>query len=435
MEITNKDGKFLGSGGVVEGDRVYKVTTQTEFEELFGDSYGGYYFNNDSSGSPSGITNGGDVCKIPENTTIILNPIQGTVDNSLTSGGAGIGDNGSNVYNGRPAYVLKNAIELSDNVTIKGFNEADIVVIKDDSLSAAQEDSIRFYNTHNGQDTSVTASGSTFTNVGDFTPNKGDLLHWAVDNSFYTVTNVVSTTVTVDRTPTAGTNTLSKMVTNVKMDGWSFDGRGGVHGLGGGVSGDDKDGGAFNIPYLGESKLNLKIINHKVVEVGSNGRGGAIYGNNTCYDITALNIYDCYAIYTGGVYGCDYSNFVITRCVSDTSGGAEFCDFSTIKVINCIGYSNGGGAHKCDYSEIKAINCSANSNGGGAYLCDYSKIIAINCSASSGIIAHSCDNCESIWGTSGDTIVSCTLGGVRLGQGVADTVTSNQVNTNGNYVD
>jgi hypothetical protein len=442
----------------------YVIQTQEDFEELFGSSWG----DTGATFWDAGLS----AMVIPEGTTILLKPITGNLGSSWT---AGYGDDGTNTFNGEAAYILRNKVYLSDNVVIHGLNQDTCIIIKNDGDNT-NEDDIKFYSTYKAQ----TAVGGVSTN--DFTVTDssgfvvGDFIHHSQDNEFYQITSIPDgTSIIVDRDISgSGSENLSSMVCGVKMQGWAFDGRGGVNGLGGSIDGTDKSGGAFNVLYLGNSILNLKIINHKITYSSSGGFGGAIYGGDvlnpsTSYNIEAINIVDCMVVSGiateggGGVSGVVNSKLIIKRCSSGNNGGGViYCDYCKIEVYDCIttndgggvancNYSDvyaskckssvnngggvstcdyckiivfectatgpgglGGGAYSCDYSEITAFDCNASVQGGGAYGCDYSKIIAFDCTSSNGDIAHSCDNCESIWGDSG-TIVSCTTGGVGLG--------------------
>ena len=248
QETLNETRFDVKIGGVISGERLYTINTQEQFEKLFGSSYGAYRFNGDIS-NPLGTNNGGDVCKIPENTTIVINPIRGVVGQTAGAGiGAegGTGDNWYNTYNGRPAYVLKNAIELSSNVTIIGFNVSDTIIIK---------------------------------NQDDLT-NRANIKFYSYD---------------------------ATAMENVHMSGWSFDGRGGVNSLGGVVQASGV-GGAFRLYNAKNFYLNLKIINHYCIVQGGAFEGGynivaedirSCYAGNGGGGSTVNgfkgNVYDCSA--------------------------------------------------------------------------------------------------------------------------------------------
>jgi hypothetical protein len=390
------------------------ITNQTQWEYWFGDGTetGTGYTGGGWAYSESGIV----TVTMPENTTVFLMPC---VDGGTTTS-----------FNGNSAYIMKTQVNMSSNTVIKGFNVEKTVVVKDDD--STYEDDIKFITTYKYQSVVASISGASFsgiTNYADY--SVGDLIHTTEDNTFYTVVSTSSAdggTVTVNSAISgsySGVETISSMVTGITHEGWSFDGRGGINGYGGAIDGTDKNGGAYNIQFCGKSTFNNKIINHAVSYSSVGGLGGGIYSDGNAAYIEALNIYSCASFGTA------------------SGGGAYGCDYSTITAYNCSATGGGGGACGCDYSTITAYNCTATGDlgGGGAYGCDYSTITAYNCTATipgTGDIAYSCENSESIWGNSGTIIpiVSCTLGGVRLGHNhVANDGTAiGTVSTTGAYV-
>lgn len=424
---------------IISGTNLVSITTQTEFEAKFGKSFG----DTTTPWHDASFQGGGAV--IPDNTLIILNPISGTIGDSLGSPLDGKGDNGANVYNGRPAYVLKNQVRLSLNVQIIGFNEEDTVIIKDDSDNT-NEDNLRFFNDRTeggpGNIASVTAKVFTMDSsllAGVF--NKGDLVHTDEDNTFYRVTAQSGVTVTVDRTITnsggyTGVETLSTLVTGVKMEGWAFDGRGGVNGLGGTISVTDQNGGAFNVPYLGKSTLNCKIVNHKINATAPTFSGGGVFGGSKSVNLRIEKIFDCDAgtgnSQGGGVHSVIESIITAFRCKSAQGGAAAGCFRCNITAHDCSA-TNGGGFFTCNDSIITAFRCTAGL-GGGAHTCNGGTIKAYDCIGTvASDIAEACTGCESIWGNSG-TIGNSSLGGIRMGETSTATITNNQVNTDGQYV-
>jgi hypothetical protein len=389
MEIMMSNNYINFNKGLLEkfGNNVYIINTQKDFEKLFGNSYGSYRFDGISS-NPLASRNGGNACKIPANTTIILNPIKGTTGNSLTAGGNEIGDDGSNVFNGRPAYVMKNGIELSKNVHIIGFNQDDTIIIKDDSDNT-NEDNIRFLSPGVGQEDTwsetITHAGSstTFTSSDGTNYSPGDLLHWNQDNSFYRVVNVSGNTITVNKNISAGTSkVITQCLTGIKLEGWTYDCRGGVDGFGGTIDNEGLPatvGGAFDIWYVGDSILNCKIINSKQYNTGSKDYwGSAINGKGRCAYIEALNIYHCYSNSSdggkGALYGLHYSNLRVFSSYSRYGGATSNCNHSNIKAIGCSA-NYGGGCSECDFSTAECIDCYATSGGGGLYNCNYIIIV------------------------------------------------------------
>ncbi len=198
------------------------------------------------------------------------------IGSDIASGAwGGMGDNPENTFNGRPAYILKNSVELQENVSIIGFNQEDTVVVKDNAQA-------RF-----------TVQGS------------------------------------------AGTP-----VTGIQLRGWSFDGRGGVNGLGGALTGTDQ-GGAFFLDYCEQSELNCKIINHH-----TSANGGGLYGANNVTQITATQLHHNKAANGGGVYQCDHSTLTVYDCIATASGsGAHSCDKALLRLFNCT-------AENCSNSQI-----------------------------------------------------------------------------------
>ena len=234
----------LARDNLLVGQQVAKIHTQEEFDVLF---------------------NQGDNTVITANTTIVLSPIQACETGNLAKGAwGGTGDNPENTFNGRPAYILKNAVTLNSNVIIIGFNQEDTVIVKD--INATNAKQIAF--------------------------------------------NVVKS------------NEDGKMVSGIRLAGWSFDGRGGVNSLGGKLQ---STVAAFNLDYCQHSQFNCKIINHY-----NTGNGGAIYGNKTSNDITAEFIYDNYAKSGAGIYGCN--NVALT--ITNTDHAIAECQGGVARLVN-----------------------------------------------------------------------------------------------------
>ncbi len=190
-------------------------------------------------------------------------------------GGAwgGTGDAAENTFNGRPAYILKNSIILSEYVSIIGFNQEDTLLVKD-----------------NGE-TKIKVIG-----------------------------------------------TSGSPITGIQLRGWSFDGRGGVGGLGGALTG-ASNGGAFSLDYCEDSALNCKIINHS-----TSANGGGLYGTNNVKQITATQLHHNSAANGGGAVNCDDSTFTVYNCSATTSGsGVEACDNALLRLFNCEAANSTGG--------------------------------------------------------------------------------------------
>jgi len=435
--VTSAIGQFAGRGaGIFQDPKFIFISTQIQFEKYFGKSF------EDKTAAwfvetLSGQTYGG--VRIPEGTMVFLSPIIGTLDDSVGAGGDGIGDDGTNVYNGKSAYVLKNAVALSDNVSIIGAGIDSVFIIRDET-DAANRKKFKFHSFSDNQQVTTlapTASG-TFNGVPDTSGiNIGDVIHWNKDREVYTIISKTGSTLVTNRTilDVSGTSVISLMIRNVIMEGFTFDGRGNVDNLGGGaVAIADEFGSGFEIPFSYNFKINCRIINHSVTLSGVGG-GGAIWGGgftgntlplikaaelSASAKITAHNIEFCNVVSAtagsggGGVMGCDYSDLKIKNCFAEVNGGgASSCNHSLLLVDNCIVnnfgagvYDSdfiritannctavfGGGAHTCNESEITANNCTGTSNGGGAVDCNNSKITANSCTATSGGGAFTCNN-------------------------------------------
>ncbi len=238
------------------GLNTVKIHTQAEFDRIF---------------------NQGDDTVIPANTTITLSPIQGTGADIANGASGGTGDNPENTCNGRPAYILKNSLVLSQNVHIIGFNQEDTLVVKD------------------AAETKIKLQGAT-----------------------------------------------GAPVTGVRLRGWSFDGRGGLDGLGGNLTG-TTDGGAFSLDHCEQCDLNCKIINHH-----TSADGGGLFGGNEVRYITATQVH-----YNRAANG----------------GGAANCHNSTLNVYDCSATANGSGTFNCDNAMLRLFNCQA-SQGNGVFVND-----------------------------------------------------------------
>lgn len=246
----------IARDNLLVGENTVKIHTQAEFDQVF---------------------NQGENTEIPANTTIALSPIQGTGTDIANGATGGTGDNPENTYNGRPAYILKNSILLSENVHIIGFNQEDTLVVKD-----AAETKIKLQG----------AAGAP--------------------------------------------------VTGVRLHGWGFDGRSGLDGLGGNLTG-TTDGGAFYLDHCEQCDLNCKIINHH-----TSADGGGLFGDNEVRYITATQVHHNRAA---------------------NGGGAANCHSSTFNVYDCSATANGSGTFNCDNAMLRLFNCQA-SQGNGVFVND-----------------------------------------------------------------
>ncbi|AJQ93228.1 phage tail protein [Gynuella sunshinyii] len=121
-------------------------------------------------------------------------------------------------------------------------------------------------------------------------------------------------------------------LSGVHFSGWSFDGRGGIDGLGGTFIGTE-NGSAIYMENARLCQLNNKLINHH----GSKD-GGAIYGSSVTH-IEAHHIYHSLAVNGGGVAGCRISSFTVYTCQAS---------------------KNGSGTWRCHQSQIRLFGCEAN---------------------------------------------------------------------------
>ena len=174
----------------------------------------------------------------------------------------GTGDNPQNTFNGQPAYILKNSILLSGNVSIIGFNQEDTLVVKANA------------------DAKIKVQG-----------------------------------------------TSGAPVTGVRLHGWSFDGRGGVNGLGGTIT-VTGNGGGLQLDYCEDIELNCKIVNHKV-----DGSGGGIYGVNAVKRITATEVHHNHGVHGSGVFNCDDSTFSVYDCAGTSA--VHDCSRAMLRLFNC----------------------------------------------------------------------------------------------------
>lgn len=440
--VTPDIGQYAGRGAALfQNIKFVFIRTQTEFEKFFGKSFGditaAWFVENVAGKSFNGV-------KIPKDTNVFMSPIAGTLADSVNAGGAGIGDDGTNVYNGNPAYVLKNAVELSSGVKINGAGFEIVNIIKNDADNT-NEGKIKFYSNFIEQQTTGAApGGATFNTLPNGTAYKiNDIVHWSRDNSFYKVVATAATTVTVDRTITdiGGIGTLSSCIQNINLEKFSFDGRAGNDGLGGNIIPDvDVDGGAFQIPFIAFSNIQCRIINHSINHDFGSPKGGAISfrtnaGSTTekmGHRIIAENIFHCFGSSDsagGAIFGAVNSKLTAYYCRSGSGGTFSNCNFCELRAfygnatdgsgggmincnfceliycVECNSGLDGGGVESCnDCESIILYNCIAADNGGGAINCVRSKIYANNCSATTGGGIFQCNNCNVI-------TINCTASG------------------------
>jgi hypothetical protein len=305
-------------------NQIINIHTQEEFERVFGS---------------------GEEVTIEENTTIFLNPLEGSErrinDNDYRFGAwGGKGDKPEHTFNGRPAYILKNSVTLTSGVSILGQSEATSIIVKG-------------------------VKGARFT---------------------------------------AGWRD-GRRTSQVCLKNWTFDGRGGValfdhnandrssRTLGGNIV-DDVYGGAFDLGASEYLTINCQIINHKTTE-----QGGAVYGNGA-RRLRIERVSYCQGRSGGGVVNVDESNLKIKYCYAaddlgrfGVGGGAQSCDSCWIEVSHCVA-GNGAGISQCNNVRVRAIGCTSKSHGGGMSHCQNSHLVAIDCNALLGGGVLTCDNCR-----------------------------------------
>lgn len=119
-------------------------------------------------------------------------------------------------------------------------------------------------------------------------------------------------------------------VAGVALTGWTFDGRGGVNGLGGTLTASG-NGGAFYLQHATDCRLDCKIINHACA-----GKGGGIFAADGVTRIIAQHIYHNRAHTGGGVYGAQQSTLTVYDCLAETAGsGVANAQRSHIRTTNC----------------------------------------------------------------------------------------------------
>jgi len=172
---------------------------------------------------------------------------------------------------------------------------------------------------------------------------------------------------------------------HISSDGITFDGRGGISGLGGSVI-DAGTGGLWlgEIAHDSYVRVSSMLINSKVE---TQGGGVALLKKCVFQNITYCEAGNAAGVGIGfgrggGAYNCEESELRAGRCTAVSRGGPD---------------STGGGFYQCDACDLVAIECDSLTGsvglGGGAYDCDncYS-ILVVECSAGSGAGVHSCDN-------------------------------------------
>ncbi|ROS05674.1 tail-collar fiber protein [Sinobacterium caligoides] len=145
-------------------------------------------------------------------------------------------------------------------------------------------------------------------------------------------------------------------VDGVLLEGWSFDGRGGVNSLGGTLVGSGS-GGAFYLDHADHCQLNCHVINHKIHNDNNTALGGGIYavrGENRY--LQAQYIISNSADNGGGVANALLANLTITDCQATKAGavgsGAVGGELSNYHFVGCVGDSAVKGVSNQDGSRI-----------------------------------------------------------------------------------
>ena len=252
---------------ILLGLNTVKIHTQAEFDRVF---------------------NQGVDTLIPANMTITLSPIQG-VSNDIADGAAGgTGDNPENTFNGRPAYILKNSIVLSENVNIIGFNQEDTVVVKD-----AADTQIKLQGSNGAPVTGIRLHGWSFDGRGGINSLGGNLVGSGDGGAFY-----------LDYCEQCD---LDCKIVNHQTNA-----------DGGGIF------GANNVRYITATQVH----HNRAV----NGGGAA-----NCHSST-LNVYDCSATASGsGTFNCDNAMLRLFNCQASQGNGVFVNDNSDLAVSGNVG--------------------------------------------------------------------------------------------------
>jgi len=258
----------IARDNLLVGENTLKIHTQAEFDQVF---------------------NRGENTEIPANTTIALSPIQHTDEEALTNGAAGgLGDGPHHSYNGRPAYILKNSILLSENVHIIGFNQEDTLVVKD-----AAETKIKIQGEAGAPVTGVRLHGWAFDGRSGVDGLGGNLTATTDGGAFY-----------LDHCEQCDLN--CKIINHH------------TSGDGGGLFGDNE------VRYITATQ-----VHHNRA---ANGGGAA-----NCHSST-LNVYDCSATANGsGTFNCDNAMLRLFNCQASQGNGVFVNDNNDLMVSGNTG--------------------------------------------------------------------------------------------------
>jgi len=310
------------SVGASTGFATVVVNTQDEWEKIAG-----------KAGEPEKAVGYWDGTKIvwPATMKVIL----GTID--IQDAGASGGD----VFDGGYAYKMPYSIYFDgDNIQILGQGKVTLVKGSDDavfkSLIQLEEASTGHLETGDKNIIYIVID------EGDF--KKGDLIHYALNDGYYTVVDidVIGNSITVDRAiieATAG-STITVLINNLKMEGFTFDGRGGVltgHGSlkTGDNDGGNEGGGFAQLQAVGNSEISCRVVNCKA-------KNGGAFWLDRCYNIQISNIQFCEAEkfvgvggMGGGVYGGQLIRGHVHRCHADQGGGFAAVKNGELYVFDC----------------------------------------------------------------------------------------------------
>jgi hypothetical protein len=327
------------------------ISTQAEFERYFGDgtetgtgqTVGGWDYS-ESSGLVT-VT-------VPKNTFVFLksNPSDGVISHFK--------------YDATSfpikAYELKTMINLQTSVRIEGSGIDQTIIVRGIT--------IRQFITDYAEQEAVTGVSSNDFTVPDSSEFKsGQTINHSQDDNFYQVIDVPDGTSILVNKPITGTATgnLSVCQDSIQCKNFTFDGRGGIDGLGGSLN-----GRAFWLQYCAHSNFEAKVINCNEQAAA----GGAYLGGNT-YKLNIKNIFHCKHYSLSGTAG---------------GGACSQIENSIInEIYNCEAQSDGshalgGACFQCNNSMIfNVYNCEANSSltgdaqGGACWDCDNSRIFNI----------------------------------------------------------
>lgn len=375
---------IYGSNGYTN---ILHINTQSNFEFYFGSNIqatNSFFPREVIASSKRGP-------RIPARTIVYLHPITGRVGDSSASNVPGMGDNGTNTFNGKPAYVLKCPLILDTGVKIIGDSEDAVILIRNTAEPLTNSSAIRLYlcsdQVGGGTISVVTNIGGNRSRVVTSSSVAGVTTEdpFLASNNVYPFFSIHKIVQVVDNQNLVVTPVLTNNFSGnfyfpkygIEMSGFSIDGRGGVNGLGG-----SQTNSPILVALLAKSKINCQIINGTNVESG----GGVKVSSIAPYEVEFGNIRHCFSGTSGGAMATGYKiNANAYFCGAASDGGA-FANFYDSRLSSygsfCVG--NGGGSFNCDYSDVFNSYTSANGAGGGSAQCDFSQIHNKFCSSGTG---------------------------------------------------